>query len=63
MKAALFLALALAPAAMQVGDGGPLIGIGFDATNGYSTFSLGYEGEFSDQIERHSLNAAIRFRF
>lgn len=46
-----------------VGDGGPLIGIGFDATNGYSTFSLGYEGEFSDQIERHSLNAAIRFRF
>ncbi len=46
-----------------VGDGGPLIGIGFDATNGYSTFSLGYEGEFSDQIERHSINAAIRFRF
>ncbi len=46
-----------------VGDGGPLIGIGFDATNGYSTFSLGYEGEFSDQIERHSVNAAIRFRF
>lgn len=46
-----------------VGEGGPLIGIGFDATNGYSTFSLGYEGEFGDQIERHSLNAAIRFRF
>jgi uncharacterized protein with beta-barrel porin domain len=46
-----------------VGEGGPLIGIGFDATNGYSTFSLGYEGEFSDQIERHSINAAIRFRF
>ncbi|MBL8546743.1 MAG: autotransporter domain-containing protein [Hyphomonadaceae bacterium] len=46
-----------------VGDGGPLIGVGFDATNGYSTFSLGYEGEFSDQIERHSINAAIRFRF
>ncbi|MGQ0532359.1 MAG: autotransporter outer membrane beta-barrel domain-containing protein [Caulobacteraceae bacterium] len=46
-----------------VGDGGPLVGIGFDATNGYSTFSLGYEGEFGDQIERHSLNAAIRFRF
>ncbi|MEZ5970212.1 MAG: autotransporter outer membrane beta-barrel domain-containing protein [Hyphomonadaceae bacterium] len=46
-----------------VGQGGPLVGIGFDATNGYSTFSLGYEGEFSDQIERHSLNAAIRFRF
>ncbi len=46
-----------------VGDGGPLVGIGFDATNGYSTFSVGYEGEFSDQIERHSINAAIRFRF
>jgi len=46
-----------------VGDGAPLIGIGFDATNGYSTFSLGYEGEFGDQIERHSINAAIRFRF
>ena len=46
-----------------VGDGAPLVGIGFDATNGYSTFSLGYEGEFSDQIQRHSINAAIRFRF
>lgn len=46
-----------------VGQGAPVIGIGFDATNGYSTFSLGYEGEFGDQIERHSLNAAIRFRF
>lgn len=45
------------------GSGGALVGIGFDATNGYSTFSLGYEGEFSDQVERHSLNAAIRFRF
>jgi uncharacterized protein with beta-barrel porin domain len=45
------------------GDGGPLVGIGLDATNGYSTFSLSYEGEFGDQIERHSLNAAIRFRF
>jgi outer membrane autotransporter protein len=45
------------------GDGAPLIGIGFDATNGYSTFSLGYEGEFGDQIDRHSINAAIRFRF
>lgn len=46
-----------------LGDGGPIVGIGFDASNGYSTFSLGYEGEFGDQIERHSLNAAIRFRF
>lgn len=46
-----------------LGDGGPLVGIGIDATNGYSTFSLSYEGEFGDQIERHSLNAAIRFRF
>lgn len=46
-----------------MGDGGPLIGLGLDATNGYSTISIGYEGEFGDQIERHSLNAAIRFRF
>jgi uncharacterized protein with beta-barrel porin domain len=46
-----------------VGEGGPLVGIGFDATNGFSTFSLGYEGEFGDQIERHSINAAIRVRF
>lgn len=45
------------------GDGAPLVGVGIDATNGYSTFSLGYEGEFGDQIDRHSLNAAIRFRF
>lgn len=46
-----------------LGDGGPIAGIGIDMTNGYSTISLGYEGEFGDQIERHSLNAAIRFRF
>lgn len=46
-----------------LGDGAPLIGIGVDATNGFSTFTLGYEGEFGDQIERHSLNASIRFRF
>lgn len=46
-----------------LGDGGPLVGIGIDATNGYSTFSLSYEGEFGDQIERNSLNAAVRFRF
>jgi uncharacterized protein with beta-barrel porin domain len=45
------------------GDGGALVGVGIDATNGYSTFTLGYEGEFGDQIERHSLNASIRFRF
>ncbi|MGE0741517.1 MAG: autotransporter outer membrane beta-barrel domain-containing protein, partial [Hyphomonadaceae bacterium] len=47
----------------SVGEGGPLLGIGIDATNGYSTLSIGYEGEFGDQIERHSLNAALRFRF
>jgi uncharacterized protein with beta-barrel porin domain len=46
-----------------LGDGGPLVGIGIDATNGYSTLSLSYEGEFGDQVERHSLNAALRFRF
>lgn len=47
----------------SLGDGGALVGIGIDATNGFSTFTLGYEGEFGDQIERHSLNASIRFRF
>ncbi len=46
-----------------LGDGGALVGIGIDASNGYSTFTLGYEGEFGDQIERHSLNASVRFRF
>jgi outer membrane autotransporter protein len=46
-----------------LGDGGALVGIGVDASNGYSTFTLGYEGEFGDQIERHSLNASVRFRF
>jgi uncharacterized protein with beta-barrel porin domain len=46
-----------------LGDGGPLIGLGVDATNGYSTVAIGYEGEFGDQIERHSLNVAVRFRF
>lgn len=46
-----------------LGDGGPLVGIGVDATNGYSTIALGYEGEFGDQIERHSLNVSVRFRF
>ncbi len=45
------------------GEGAPLLGIGIDTTNGHSTVSLAYEGEFGDQIERHSLNAAIRFRF
>lgn len=45
------------------GSGGALVGLGFDATNGYSTFSLSYEGEYGDQLTRHSLNAALRFRF
>jgi uncharacterized protein with beta-barrel porin domain len=44
-------------------DGAPLVGLGVDASNGYSTISLSYEGELGDQIERHSLNAAVRFRF
>ncbi len=47
----------------STGEGAPLVGIGVDATNGFSTFSLSYEGEFGDEIDRHSLNAAIRFRF
>src|SRR6185312_6506903 len=33
------------------GSGGPIVGVGIDATNGYSTLSLGYEGEFTDQID------------
>ncbi len=45
------------------GDGAPIVGIGVDGTNGFSTVSLGYEGEFGDQIERHSLNVGVRFRF
>ena len=45
------------------GDGAPMVGFGIDATNGYSTLTLAYEGEFGDQIERHSINAAVRFRF
>jgi outer membrane autotransporter protein len=45
------------------GTGGPLLGLGFDATNGYSTFSIEYEGEFGEQLTRHSVNAALRFRF
>lgn len=45
------------------GDGAPLVSLGVDGSNGFSTVSLTYEGEFGDQIERHSLNAAVRFRF
>ncbi len=45
------------------GSGGPVVGVGVDATNGYSTLSIGYEGEFTDQIDRHSLNIALRYRF
>jgi uncharacterized protein with beta-barrel porin domain len=47
----------------EYGSGGPIVGVGIDATNGYSTLSVGYEGEFTDQIDRHSLNVALRFRF
>jgi hypothetical protein len=56
----------------RLAGGGPAIdpaldGLDFhariDASNGYSTFTLGYEGEFGDQVERHSLNASVRFRF
>ncbi|MEQ1618531.1 MAG: autotransporter domain-containing protein [Terricaulis sp.] len=43
--------------------GAPLVGLGVDATNGSSTISLSYEGEFGDRIERHSINAALRFKF
>lgn len=46
-----------------VGDGGPLLGLGFSVSNGYSTITLGYEGEFGDHLERHAVNAALRYRF
>ncbi|HVZ99245.1 MAG TPA: autotransporter domain-containing protein [Caulobacterales bacterium] len=45
------------------GDGAPLVGLGLDATNGYTTISVGYEGEFGDEITRHSLNVSLRFKF
>ena len=45
------------------GEGGAILGLGVEASNGYSTFSLNYEGQFSDQIQRNSINAALRFRF
>lgn len=45
------------------GSGGALAGFGFTAGNAYSSFSLGYEGEFGDELTRHSLNASIRINF
>ncbi|HVY84784.1 MAG TPA: autotransporter domain-containing protein [Caulobacterales bacterium] len=45
------------------GSGAPLIGLGLDATNGYTTVTVAYEGEFGDEITRHSLNVALRFKF
>ncbi|MES1196988.1 MAG: autotransporter outer membrane beta-barrel domain-containing protein [Pseudomonadota bacterium] len=47
----------------STGSGAPIVGLGFDATNGYSTLSIAYEGEFGDEITRHSLNVALRFKF
>lgn len=46
-----------------LGDGAPLVGIGIDSSNGSSTFSLSYEGEYGDQLDRHSINASVRFKF
>lgn len=45
------------------GDGGPIAGFGITAGNSYSTFSLSYEGQFGDELTRHSLNASVRIRF
>ncbi len=45
------------------GSGGVLAGVGFTAGNAYSSFSLAYEGEFGDELTRHSLNASIRINF
>ncbi|MDX2276363.1 MAG: autotransporter domain-containing protein [Hyphomonadaceae bacterium] len=45
------------------GDGGVLAGLGVTAGNAYSSFSLAYEGEFGDELTRHSLNASVRINF
>jgi outer membrane autotransporter protein len=46
-----------------LGDGGALFGFSLTGGNEHSTVSIMYEGEFSDTIDRHSLNASLRIRF
>jgi hypothetical protein len=43
--------------------GGLLLGFGLDTGGEWSNFSVQYEGEVRDGLQRHSLNAAVRFRF
>jgi len=47
----------------EIGDGGMVAGFTLSGGGEHSQISLMYEGEFGDQIERHSLNAAVRFQF
>jgi hypothetical protein len=46
-----------------LGEGGPLVGFSLTGGNEHSTISLMYEGEFTDTIDRHSINASLRVRF
>jgi hypothetical protein len=46
-----------------LGEGGPVIGFALNAGNAFTTFSFSYEGEFSESLERQSINAALRFKF
>lgn len=47
----------------EIGEGGPLLGFSLTGGNDHTQVSLIYEGEFADTIDRHSFNAALRFRF
>lgn len=47
----------------EIGDGGMVAGLTLSGGGEHSQVSLMYEGEFGDQIDRHSLNASVRFRF
>ncbi|MBI1186628.1 MAG: autotransporter domain-containing protein [Alphaproteobacteria bacterium] len=47
----------------EIGDGGMVAGFTLSGGGENSQVSLMYEGEFGDQIDRHSLNASVRFRF
>jgi len=46
-----------------ISGGGALLGFGLEAGGPWSNVNVTYEGEFRDGLKRHSLNAAVRFRF
>lgn len=46
-----------------ISGGGALLGFGLEAGGPWSNLNVTYEGEFRDGLQRHSLNAAVRFRF